>query len=245
MPAPLAAGSDRSSPRHRKIRNISASQQIRDALRDRIITLDLAPGENLSRGEIAEFYGVSQTPVRDAMMRLEEEGLLHIYPQSKTEVSKIDIDHARETQVLRLSLEIEVTRRLCSASHGSHAGDHAGDHDLGAAELALQRQEQALAAQDLDSFSAHDRAFHRAFFEAAGVPELWDLVTERSIHIDRLRHLNLPDPGKVAEIMAYHRRILDAVRTGDAVTAEAEVRGHLTGTLASVETIRAQHPAFF
>ncbi|WP_373027973.1 GntR family transcriptional regulator [Sulfitobacter sp.] len=224
------------STRNGKIRKSSASQQIRDALRERIITLNLTPGENLSRAEIADFYGVSQTPVRDAMMRLEEEGLLHIYPQSKTEVSKIDIDNARETQFLRLALEIEVTRRLISAG---------GSDLLNAVEQALIRQKQAWEAGDLEKFAANDRAFHRALFEAAKVPDLWDLVTERSGHIDRLRNLNLPDPGKAAEIVAYHQRILDAVKSGDTVTAESEVRGHLTGTLASVETIRAQHPEFF
>lgn len=224
------------STRNGKIRKSSASQQIRDALRERIITLNLTPGENLSRAEIADFYGVSQTPVRDAMMRLEEEGLLHIYPQSKTEVSKIDIDNARETQFLRLALEIEVTRRLISAG---------GSDLLNAVEQALIRQKQAWEAGDLEKFATNDRAFHRALFEAAKVPDLWDLVTERSGHIDRLRNLNLPDPGKAAEIVAYHQRILDAVKSGDTVTAESEVRGHLTGTLASVETIRAQHPEFF
>ena len=230
----IAMGS--ASTRNGKIRKSSASQQIRDALRERIITLNLTPGESLSRVEIADFYGVSQTPVRDAMMRLEEEGLLHIYPQSKTEVSKIDIDNARETQFLRLALEIEVTRRLISAG---------GSDLLNAVEQALVRQKQAWEAGDLERFAANDRAFHRAFFEAAKVPDLWDLVTERSGHIDRLRNLNLPDPGKAVEIVAYHQRILDAVKSGDTVTAESEVRGHLTGTLASVETIRAQHPEFF
>lgn len=228
--------SGRMSNRGGKLRKSSASQQIRDALRERIITLDLAPGENLSRAEIADFYGVSQTPIRDAMMRLEEEGLLYIYPQSKTEVSKIDIDNARETQFLRLALEIEVTRQLSSAGSSNL---------LSAAEQALARQKQAWESGNLERFAIDDRAFHRAFFEAAEVPDLWDLVTERSGHIDRLRNLNLPDPGKTTEILAYHQRILDAVRSGDKAAAESEVRGHLTGTLASVETIKSQHPEFF
>lgn len=226
----------KASNRNGKLRKSSASQQIRDALRERIIKLDLAPGENLSRTEIADFYGVSQTPVRDAMMRLEEEGLLYIYPQSKTEVSKIDIDNARETQFLRLSLEIQVTRQLTSARSRDL---------LEAAENALIRQKQAWESGDLERFVVDDRAFHRALFEAADVPELWDLVTERSGHIDRLRNLNLPDPGKASEILAYHRRILDAIASGDTATVESEVRGHLTGTLASVEKIKSQHPEFF
>ena len=151
-------------------------------------------------------------------------------------MSKIDIAQARETQFLRISLEIEVTRTLIAIGNPAL---------LEEARQTLDKQKQALAAQDLNSFSASDRAFHRALFHAAQVPELWNLVTERSGHIDRLRKLNLPDPGKAADIIHYHQNILDAVLGRDVVKAEAEVRGHLTGTLASVGSITERHPEYF
>lgn len=219
-----------------RIRKLSASQQIHDALRTRIIDLELAPGENLSRVEIAEYYGVSQTPVRDAMMRLEEEGLLVIFPQSKTEVSRIDLDHAKETQFLRLSLEIQVARQLIEA----------GQPDLlTGAKVALAEQDAAQKAGDLTRFSEADKRFHRALFMAVNVSPLWDLVTERSGHIDRLRKLNLPDPGKVAEIIGYHRRIIEGIERGDMAGTTTEIIGHLSGTLASVEAIKQRRPEFF
>lgn len=218
------------------IRRNSASEQIHAALRERIISLEFVPGQHLSRAEIAADYGVSQTPVRDAMLRLEKEGLLHIYPQSKTEVSKIDIDHARETQFLRLSLELEIARHLAS-SDTADALEPVG--------RILVRQKRAFDDDDMDAFAALDRAFHHALFEAARVPELWELVTDRSGHIDRLRKLNLPDPGKAAEIIAFHQRILEAIRAGDRSAAEHEVRGHLTGTLSSVDKIMERHGEFF
>ena len=99
-----------------KAKRGSASAQLHDSLRDRIIQLQLAPGQYLSRNEIAAEYGVSQTPVRDALIKLEEEGLIDTFPQSKTEVSRIDIEHALETQFLRLSIELEITRNLAQAA---------------------------------------------------------------------------------------------------------------------------------
>ena len=75
-----------------------ASQGIYAALRRRIIDLELKPGALLSRTQLAEEYAVSQTPVRDAFLRLEREKLVEIFPQSRTVVAKIDIAHARETQ---------------------------------------------------------------------------------------------------------------------------------------------------
>lgn len=236
MSSLLAKPSGKSQEHHAKIRKLSASQQIHAALRERIINLDLPPGDNLSRARIAEFYNVSQTPVRDAMMRLEEEGLLLIYPQSKTEVSRIDVTQARETQFLRISLEIEVTRWLASQIKSEL---------LNNAEHALNKQRLALQTGDLVIFSEHDHRFHFALFEAANVSKLWELITERSGHIDRLRKLNLPDPGKATEIIAYHQRILDGIKSGDAKRTEAEVRGHLTGTLSNVDTIMERHPEFF
>ncbi|MHA6344260.1 GntR family transcriptional regulator [Roseivivax sp. CAU 1761] len=234
LPTPPLAGPGR--PARPAFRKASVSQQIHDALRARILALELAPGQNLSRNEIAEFYGVSQTPVRDAMMKLEEEGLLAIFPQSKTQVSRIDVDQARETQFLRLALEVEIARRLAEA--GAAAA-------LQPARTVLAQQRAALEVGDLDGFARGDRDFHRALFAAAGVERLWTLILERSGHIDRLRQLNLPDPGKAGEIVDYHTRILDHLAEGDGAAAERAVRGHLTGTLAQVDRIIARHPEFF
>jgi DNA-binding transcriptional regulator YhcF (GntR family) len=80
--------------------------------RARIVSLAMPPGTRLSRPELAEAFDVSQTPVRDATLKLEQEGLVDIHPQSKTVVSRIDVEHARKTQFLRLALELEIGRTL-------------------------------------------------------------------------------------------------------------------------------------
>ncbi|WP_417411165.1 GntR family transcriptional regulator [Hoeflea sp.] len=219
-----------------RIKRISASQQIHGALRDRIVSLEFVPGQGLSRTEIAGYYGVSQTPVRDAMLKLEEEGLLIIFPQSRTEVSKIDLDQARETQFLRLSLELEVTRCL--------ARDTRKDR-LATARKVLSMQEAALAAGDLGRFARLDKLFHGALCEAAGVRNLWRIINSHSGHIDRLRNLNLPNPGKTANILDYHNQILDKIEAADTAAVEKTVREHLSGTLAAVDQIIARHPDYF
>jgi DNA-binding GntR family transcriptional regulator len=219
-----------------EIRRTSVSQQIREALRERIVALEFVPGQHLSRAEIADYYDVSQTPVRDAMMKLEEEGLLVIHPQSKTAVSKIDIEQARETQFLRLSVELEVTRRLALNPDKT---------PLAGARLVLAQQEAALAREDIERFALLDRVFHQQLCEAAGVSNLWRLITARSGHIDRLRNLNLPDPGKPANIIFYHRQIVEALEAGDPGATEKAIREHLSGTLAQVGQIIARYPDYF
>lgn len=226
----------RPAPARGQLRKTSVSQQIYDALRVRILTLELPPGENLSRAEIAAFYGVSQTPVRDAMLKLEEEGLLAIFPQSKTEVSRIDMKQARETQFLRMSLEIEVAKRLAAAGT---------PEVIRPAAALLVRQKSAHEAHDLIYFDELDRAFHRALFEAVGLENLWQVIADRSGQIDRLRQLNLPVPGKALEVLQSHAAILAAIETGDVESAEDQVRTHLSGTLRHADHIIARNPEYF
>lgn len=219
-----------------KAKRGSASAQLHDSLRDRIIQLQLAPGQYLSRNEIAAEYGVSQTPVRDALIKLEEEGLIDTFPQSKTEVSRIDVEHALETQFLRLSIELEITRNLAQAADPARISN---------TRSILAQQSAAMTTGDLDAFSRLDRSFHLSLYEAAGVANLHTVIDARSGHIDRLRNLNLPDPGKLASIFSCHTRILQAIETGNVKDAASVVREHLSGTLAKVDDIRKRHPNFF
>lgn len=214
----------------------SASARVYSALRSRIMSLELLPDTTLVRNDIAETFNVSQSPVREAIQRLEQEGLVISYPQSRTVVSKIDVAHARETQFLRISVELEVARTLART----------GDGELLAPTRRLLRM-QKLAGEDRDigEFTTLDRLFHLSLFKAAGVRALWSLIAERSGHIDRLRRLNLPDPGKAAEVIQHHEDILSAIASGDRDAVERAVRKHLSGTLAAVQKIMDQHPHYF
>src|SRR5204862_5238583 len=75
-------------------------------------SLELPPGSPLSRAALAGQFGVSSTPIRDALMRLEEEGLVEVYPQHATVVSRIDVERAQQAHFLRQSLELEIVRLL-------------------------------------------------------------------------------------------------------------------------------------
>src|SRR5690606_672049 len=148
-----------------------------------------------SRPALAEFYTVSKTPVREAFLKLEEEGLVEVYPQSRTLIARIDIEHARETQFLRVAVELEVVRALVSAD---------SRQALLAARRILTDQVRARDDGEMDRFSRLDRQFHFLLCKAAGYPRLWALIEARSGHIDRLRGLDLPNPGKVSRVLEEH-----------------------------------------
>lgn len=222
---------------NKALRHTSTAQQLYELLRQRILTLELAPGMQLSRNELAAAYKVSQTPVREALRILEQEGLISVYPQSRTEVSRIDLAQARETQFLRLSLELEVVRTLC-----------AEDKSTGIDETAriLRLQETALKVnEDLPRFSSLDREFHCAMFDAIGVGNLWQAIQDRSGHIDRLRALNLMDPDKATAVLAAHTQIVNRLQVRDIPGVQAAVRDHLSGTLSKAEQIVERYSIYF
>lgn len=217
-------------------RNRTDAPTVLEVLRSDIITLTLKPGEVLSRQELQMRFGLSSTPVRDALLRLQEDGLVDIFPQHATRVSPIDITLARQAQFLRRSLEIECVRHLAARP----------DVDLIERLESLIRQQSAFdLVGELEAFSVADHAFHRTMFEAAGVEELWYLMRRQSGHIDRLRRLHLPVKGKTGEILDYHRAIVTCISAGDISGAELAMRDHLSRSLGFVDTLRDKNPGYF
>ena len=89
-----------------------------------------------------------------------------------------------------------------------------------------------------------DQAFHRLMYEAAGVPDLHDLVRRMGGHIDRLRRLDLPSEGKAKRVVRDHRRILDALVKQDPTAAQEALRDHLSDTLGRIADIRSRFPDY-
>ena len=217
-------------------RRSSAVPQIYDRLRQLIVELHLRPGESLSKAALAKRFGISQTPVREALLRLEEEGLVIIKPQSGTFVAAIDVEKAAEARFLRLSVEIEVVKNFCRGSDATQRSELAS---------VLSRQRVFCQAGDRDSFSREDSAFHSAMYRMAGVEGLWRNVRAMRAHLTRLRMLDLPQPGTMESIICEHQAIYEAICNRDSVAGETAVRRHLSGTVAPIEVLKANYPDHF
>jgi DNA-binding GntR family transcriptional regulator len=217
-------------------RSQQAARQVFEHLRDQIVSLALAPGTALSRTALQAQFGLSSTPIRDALMRLEQEGLVEVFPQSRTIVSLIDVPLARQAQFLRRSIEQEAVRGL-AVDHGA---------DLISRLEAIIREQRVLAKRgDLEAFNQADLAFHKVLYDAAGVPDLWFLVRKRSGHIDRIRRLHLPIGRKASEIISDHAAIVKAIAQRKPAAAQAALRDHLSRSLAFTDELRARFPGYF
>lgn len=205
-------------------------------LRQRILALELPPGSPLLRSDLQGQYGVSSTPVRDALLRLQEEGLVEIYPQSRTLVSRIDLDQARQAQFLRSSVEQNLVHHLAKAPP---------PRLIETLNHLVRLQEERVAQQDLPAFTMLDQSLHRALFEAAGLLRVFGVIRRESIHIDRLRSLHLPLQDKVAQILRDHRRIIDAIEATAPEEARQAMADHLSQSIAMGAELRDKHPDYF
>src|SRR6476646_2368637 len=111
-PPPAASRRTALRSAERLDRDRQAAPQVFERLRGMIISLALPPGSALSRAELAAQFGVSSTPIRDALMRLEEEGMVDVFPQYATVVSRVDVRLAQQAHFLRQAVELEIVRAL-------------------------------------------------------------------------------------------------------------------------------------
>lgn len=218
-------------------RSRHAAPQVFDYLREKIITLELPPGTLISRQELQTLFGFSSTPIRDALLQLQDEKLVEIFPQHATVVSPISIKLARQAQFLRRSIEIEALKTVCALPDRKPL--------VAALNGTLVRQRSLLAEGDLPAFDDVDRSFHALLCEAASVPDLWLMIRRQAGHIDRMRRMHLPVPGKAEQVIRDHARVIAAIEAGDVVEAEAAMRDHLSRSLASTEEMRARLPHYF
>ena len=207
-----------------------------DALREAIVAGQLLPGTRLSENELAEALGVSRTPVREALLRLREDQLVEVLPQSGTFVTPISVRSVAEAQFLREAVECAAVRL---------AAARATERDVAGLQGLLARQEAARDAADAPTFHELDDAFHHALCDLSGHGIAWAVGRRANGHLDRVRRLSLPEPGYLAEMVEEHRRVVEAVEAGDPDLAEAALRHHLRMVLSSVPKIRAERPELF
>ena len=208
--------------------------QVFEHLRDRILTLELEPGTTISRNAIQQQFGLSQTPVRDALLRLEEEGLVTVYPQYATLVSRINVDLARQAHFMRRAIETDAVRLLAEARNLA-----AAEEMTAANSVAIKQAEE----KNYAGFLVADREFHHTIFKHADILGLWPILRRYSGHLDRLRMLNLPNLG-MERVVRLHQEIVDGIAAGDPVAATDAMREHLSKTLSMLDWVRHEHPDY-
>ncbi|MGD9990161.1 GntR family transcriptional regulator [Pseudonocardia sp.] len=193
-------------------------------VKERILTGGFRGGDLISEGEVAAALGMSRTPVREAFLRLEAEGLLRLYPQRGALVVPVSPEEVRAVMEARLVIEQFAARSVCRAPAPARA--------VIADALDVQWDRQRAAGGDLRGVLDADRAFHTVLVEAAGNPILADVYSSlRDRQLRMIGESAVRDPRRTATIVDEHSRIAVAVREGDTDALLDAVRAHLTGTV--------------
>lgn len=211
------------------------ASRVVDALRDDIITMALKPGDVISESDIAGRYGVSRQPVREAFIRLAQQGLLLIRPKRATVVKKISPVGVRQSRFIRESIEVEIIRRVAG-----QPSDDAAD----VLTKLIADQEAASDAGDSRRFHTLDELFHRSLARLAGVEYAWQLIDDHKMQLDRVRYLTL-GVSSTQRAIAEHKQIVEAVARADAAAAETAMRAHLARAELLLNQTISDFPDYF
>lgn len=197
-----------------------------DAIRSAIISSRLAPGSVVNEKETCQELGVSRTPMREAVLRLAQEGLIQVVPSGGTFVSKIDIRKILEGHLVRASIEMQTTRIAARHYHESF------NKDL---DLLIFRQQNAMDHRDTDEAFNVDNEFHRLICRIAGFSNLWQTIHAATGQLDRARRLVFPQIGFFDEVVTEHSAIYQALKNRDEKTAVSLMHVHL-GSIKQIVT---------
>jgi DNA-binding GntR family transcriptional regulator len=232
-----ASASAMTGPRRgRPPQRATASSRIYSELRSELVTMRRRPGEAISESEIALRYGVSRTPVREAILKLSDEGLLDVFPQSGIFVSRIPLAALPEAIIIRRALE-ETTARL--------AAERATTSQVLQLHAIVERQREADKAGDRVAFHQADELFHATIADVAGHPGIWTLIQHVKVHVDRYRQLTLPVTGRMTQVIAEHEPILAAIEARDPQGAGIAMERHLDRLLRDISETQHTNPEFF
>jgi DNA-binding GntR family transcriptional regulator len=207
-------------------------ETIYQTIRTDIIRMRLRPSERLSEKELGLRFGTSRTPVREAIVRLVEDGLIEVRPQRGTYVARISLQAVRRARFVRSALELAIIRE--AAEHG-------------VPEAVLEEAKRAIADQenaglDPELFTTADDMFHRTFANGVGYGDIWSVVENQKAQFDRIRFLSLPNVTPIDHLIEQHRMILSAVEARDPDRAEKTLRTHLSIVVETASALMRTNP---
>lgn len=208
--------------------------QIYEGVRNAIIRGEIKPGVSLSEADIARRLSVSRQPVREAFLKLAEDGLLEVRPQRGSFVQKINISAVMDARFVREAIEVRIVRQL------------AFSHD----KALIKQLRKLLAAQKavprnrLEDFMKLDEEFHKTLINSACKLYGWNVIEAIKIQIDRVRYLTLQKFPQ-ENLVRQHTAIVDAIEQGSPDKAENEMQQHLQLILDDLPAIEKEHPDFF
>jgi DNA-binding GntR family transcriptional regulator len=207
----------------------SAAERVYAQVKHDILAGTLAGGSLVTEGELALAAGVSRTPVREALLRLQGEGLVRLYPKKGALVVPASVDDARDVLEARIVIEEWAARAVWPIRAEL----------LPALEAELDRMRETVGSGDVDRLVAHDRRFHEILVEAAGnavLTRTYQGLRDRQLTILAAQFRQRGD--RIERAVTNHERLLGILRTGTVEELVAETHTHVETALAALQVSR-------
>ena len=206
-------------------RTASLEEKAYATLEEEILSGRLKKGDSLTESALSLRLGVSRTPIRSAIHRLAEDGLVSISPNKGAVVRGIDADDLIDIYKIRIRLE-----GLASAS----AAKNISAEGIERLRRSVELSEFYIGKRDAESLKELDTEFHHEIYRASGNVQLEKILTELHRKIKTYRKLSLSVPGRLEGSQREHREILSAIEKGDAELADALTSSHVESALYNV-----------
>lgn len=216
--------------------NNSLNDVTYNRIREDIMNITLEPGTDVSVQKLSERYGVSRTPAREAVVRLQQSGLVEVYPQRKTVVSKIDLQRVHEEWFIRTSLESAVVDEFihkCSELVADTMQE------------LVNKQKKYMDKEHFREFYYKDNRFHQLIFETAGEGLSWHTIEDVASHYNRIRLMYGKMRGSEQSVVDKHEKMVAATRARDVEAMRKMVMDHSNNLLEQVKSMTKQYPHFF
>jgi DNA-binding GntR family transcriptional regulator len=214
--------------RHQTLR-----EKILETIRDAILKGSLRPGERVSEPELAERFGISRTPIREAFRQLESEGYLEVIPRKGAVVATLSERDVVEFYAIKSILEGHAARI---------AAERMTERELERLETINTKLQQIAAEGDIKSFFRVHNEFHELFVKASGNDKLVELISQLVLKFNRLRLASLSQPGRMQISVQEHRKIIEAFRKHDGDQADSLVKHTATiGAEVLIQSMAQEH----
>lgn len=210
---------------HRDRPQRTAQESVPDRIRHLILSRTLAPGQRLVQSELAEQLGVSRTPIREALHRLESDGLVKLSPHKGASVADLSISELKDIYSIRIAVE----------GYGAYlAARNATDQDLVQFENLLSRMREVFEQGDRWQLLEINREFYSVLYARAQQPLLYALIMKHIDLADMYRRMAFAIDHYYGHTIADHEALLATFRKADPQAAERVTRDQLHQTLTSL-----------
>lgn len=221
---------------HNEYKNLNMKDYVYNVLKENIMSLSIKPGTALRKKEIAKEFEVSRTPIREAFVKLKEEGLIDVYPQRGTFVSYIDLNKVNEAKFMREALETKIIKLAC---------DIFPEEKIFDLEANLKVQEMSLKQNNYLKLFEYDNKFHRMLFEGCNMSNIWKSVEQISSHLNRMRILSLSADFNRSDVIKDHQKIIKSIRKRDPQEAYKVMESHISRIKFDKEKLKRDYPDYF